>query len=308
VGITVERNESYRGTPGVADRIEFRIYADTQTAYREFEAGNLDITRVVPAERITDARALGERFLSTPIGALSYIGLPTAVAPFDNVDYRRALSLAIDREAISERVYQGTFAPATGMVPSAVPGALSEPCDVCTFDAERARELFERAGGAVGDAIVLYDISDDGPEFIEPIINSWREVLGLEVEVRSFEFAQYLEETAADALEGAFELGWVWDYPSGYSILSPLFQSDSGSNNLSWANEEFDALMADVRVAPDEKSALPILQEAQTLVESEVPLIPVLFANDLGAHSERLSNVQVDAGGLWRLELVEVAG
>jgi ABC-type transport system substrate-binding protein len=239
--ITVERNTRFHGTPGIVEQIEIRIYSDTETSYREFRADNLDIARLVPAEHIAEARELGDRFLSTPIAALTYIGFPTALAPFDDVDLRRALSLAIDREAISERVYQGAFAPANGVVPSAAPGALSETCEYCVFDAERAKELFEKAGGASGDTYVLYDISDDGQEFLEPIINSWRDVLGVEVEVRSFEFAQYLEETAPDALEGPFELGWVWDYPSGYSILSPLFRSDSGTNNLGWANEDSTA-------------------------------------------------------------------
>jgi hypothetical protein len=66
--------------------------------------------------------------------------------------------------------------------------------------------------------------------------------------------------------------------------------------------------MEQVRTAPDEEAAVPFLQDAQRIVERELPLIPVLFQNDLGVHSERLSNVQVDAGGLYRLELVEVAG
>jgi ABC-type transport system substrate-binding protein len=205
-------------------------------------------------------------------------------------------------------VLQGLNLPATGVVPSQVPGALAGPCDACVFDPERAKALFDGAGGVPGNSVVLYDIADDGQAAVDFIVNSWKDVLGLDVEVRSFEFAQFLEETSADRAAGPFELGWVWDYPSGYNILSPLFESTSDANNLSWSNARFDELMAEIRTASDETAALPLLGEAQRLVETELPLIPLGFANDTGVYSDRISGVTVDAGALWRLELVEVTG
>lgn len=309
VGITVVRNESYTGTPGVADAIDFKIYADFETSFKEFQAGNLDIGRGIPAPEISSAQAeYGDRFLITSSAQLYYLGLPTTLPPFDNVDIRTALSLAIDREAIAERVYQGAQSPATGVVPALVPGALAGPCAACVFDPEKAKELFDGAGGVPGNTIVLYDISDDGQDALEPIINSWREVLGVDVEVRSFAFAQFLDEINGGNVEGPHELGWVWDYPSGYSMLSPLYETTSDANAFSYSSDEFDALMQQVRNAPDEETALPYLARAEQIIEEELPLIPVLFGNDIGVYSERLTNVKVDTGAFWRLELVEFTG
>jgi ABC-type transport system substrate-binding protein len=307
-GITVVKNTAFAGSPGNVERIEFRIYSDSATAYRDLQAGALDIARNIPPETIGAARdELGDRLVVTQMAALYYIGLPTALPPFDDVDIRTALSLAIDRAALAERVLQGAGSPATGMVPPQVPGALLDPCDACAYDPDRARALLEKAGGIPGNTVVLYDISDDGQAAIEFIANSWREVLGLDTEVRSFEFAQYLDETAVGQAEGPFELGWVWDYPSGYSILSPLFESNSGANNLSWSDATFDDLMAKVRTSPDEEAGLTFLREAEQVVVDQVPLIPLLFNNDAGGYSARLSDVVVDTGALWRLELVTVS-
>lgn len=305
-GITVVKNAGYHGEPGVADRIEFKIYADAHTAFVDFQAGNLDIARTLPADDVAAARdAYPDTFIETPTASLAYIGLPTQVAPFDNPDIRLALSLAIDREAIAERIWSGTMVPADGVVPPQAPGA-DPQCPGCVYDPERAKQLWDTAGGVPGNSMVVYDISDDGQAQLEAIVNGWKDVLGVDAELRSFEFGQYLEETATDLVEGPFELGWVWDYPSGSSILSPLFESTSGVNNLGYANDELDARLAEVRAAIDEEAGLEALAAAEHVAEADLPLIPILFSAEVGVHSQRVGNVFVDAGFMYRLEDVEV--
>lgn len=308
VGIDVVRNPTYHGRPGRADRIQFRVYADAHTAYVDFQAGNLDIARILAPEDVEGARSsYPDTFAVTPTASLGYIGLPTRLPPFDNPDIRLALSLAIDRQAISDRIWSGTMLPANGVVPPQAPGA-DPQCAGCRYDPERAAELWEQAGGVPGNTMIVYDIADDGQAQIEAIVNGWKDVLGVDVELRSFEFSRYLEETAADVVQGPFELGWVWDYPSGYSIVAPLFESTSGANNLGYANEELDARLAEVRQAPDEEAGLPALAQAQHVAEADLPLLPVVFTAEVGVHSDRLDNVFVDAGFMYRLEDVEVIG
>lgn len=307
--ITLERNQAYAGTPGKAEQIEFRIYSDFLTAYRDWQAGAIDIARGVPPEEFKAAvEQYGDQVVLTPIAALGYIGLPVALAPFDDLDFRQALSLSIDREALTDRVLQGSVDPAYGFVPPQVPGATQEPCAACVFDLELAKEHFDKSGVAPGTKIVLYDIADDGQASIEFLTNTWTDAFGLEIEVRSYEFAQFLEETTPDKLEGPFELGWVWDYPSGYSMIQPLFQSESGANNLSYASDEFDALMNQVETSTDPGEVAALLNQAEQIVLADLPMIPLTFGRDSGVVSERISGLRVDAGSMYRLELVEVVG
>jgi oligopeptide transport system substrate-binding protein len=307
--ITVVRNDSFAGPAGVADEIEFRIYSDLLTAYRDYQAGSLDIVRGLPPEEFQAAKdTYGELFFQTPLAALNYIGLPVGRAPFDNVDFRMALSLSIDREALVDRVLQGAVESAGSYVPPQVPGASDTACEACVYDLELAQEHFAASGVEPGTTIVLYDIADDGQAVIEFLTNTWADAFGLEIEVRSFEFAQFLEETAADKVEGPFELGWVWDYPSGYSMLQPLFASGSGANNLSYASEEFDALMTQIETSTDPAEVPGLLNEAEQVVLADLPMLPLSFGRETTVHAERISGLQVDAGALYRLELVTVTG
>lgn len=307
--ITVVRNDSFAGPAGVADEIEFRIYSDLLTAYRDYQAGSLDIVRGLPPEEFQAAKdTYGELFFQTPLAALNYIGLPVGRAPFDNVDFRMALSLSIDREALVDRVLQGAVESAGSYVPPQVPGASDTACEACVYDLELAQEHFAASGVEPGTTIVLYDIADDGQAVIEFLTNTWADAFGLEIEVRSFEFAQFLEETAADKVEGPFELGWVWDYPSGYSMLQPLFASGSGANNLSYASEEFDALMTQIETSTDPAEVPGLLNEAEQVVLADLPMLPLSFGRETTVHAERISGLEVDAGALYRLELVTVTG
>ena len=161
---------------------------------------------------------------------------------------------------------------------------------------------------APSEPVVLYDIADDGSAAIDYLVNQWQNELGIETEVRSFEFAQFLDETASGVAQGPFELGWVWDYPSPYSIISPLFESNSGANNLDFADDAFDALMAQVRESADEATALPALEDAQAILADQLPMIPLGFSKDAGVMSDRITGAINDTGSIWRLDLVEVVG
>jgi oligopeptide transport system substrate-binding protein len=100
----------------------------------------------------------------------------------------------------------------------------------------------------------------------------------------------------------------VWDYPSGYSMLQPLFASGSGANNLSYASEEFDALMTQIETSTDPAEVPGLLNEAEQVVLADLPMLPLSFGRETTVHAERISGLQVDAGALYRLELVTVTG
>jgi ABC-type oligopeptide transport system substrate-binding subunit len=310
VRIPLVKNTTYYGEPGVVDEIEVKLYSDTDTMFRDVQGENLDVAfQSVSPGLISTARSeFADRLLEVATGSVGYIQTPTTVAPYDNADLRRALSMALDREAMAERIWSGTVTPATGLVPPQAAGAVSDGCPACTLDPEGAVELYQASGGLPGDATKIYFEPSFNGDDAEAIANSWRSVLGVETELVAMEFDPLIELMYEGVTDGMVIIGWIWDYPSAYSFLSPLLESTSGDNTGFWSNAEFDAALASARTAASEEEGIPFLEEAQRIFGDQLPLIPLYFTNDLSVYSERVANVIQTAHGFIYLEDIEVVG
>ena len=307
VAIFVERNEDYYGPAGNADVIEFRIYADQATQYRDVQGGNLDVGGI-PTEELENAPAeFGDRYLLIESGVFQYIGLPNTVAPYDNKLLRQALSLAIDREAIAERIWIGTT-PAQGFVPPVATGAVLDACPYCTYDPDRAVELYEESGGIPGDALVMRFNSGGGhDDWVEAVTTGWSQVLGITATFEPLEWAAYLDFLFEIGPDGPYRLGWQWDYPSAYNFLAPLYESTSGDNYSGYVSADFDAAMESAITSITEEDALPFLEEGQRIIGEELPVIPMVYGTERKVWSENVSNVQLNnfGFGLWENVVVE---
>jgi ABC-type transport system substrate-binding protein len=304
VGINVVRYEDYGGTPGNADGIEFRVYADLAVSYRDVQAGNLDIGDV-PDDQIANAETeFGDRYITAESSSFSYIGFPLYAEGFDDPNIRKALSMAIDREAIISAIFFDTLTPADDMVSPVVQGYRSGACgDACTFDPETAKQLFDEAGGYDGTLRIWFN-NDGGHEgWIEAVSNQWRQNLGIEdVEFESMPFARYLglldegidDDPATEGVDGPFRLGWIMDYPSMQNYLENLHGTGAGSNYTTYSNPEVDDLLAQGKSAASGEEAISFYQQADDMIIEDLPIIPLWYGQVQQVTSERVSNVVYD--------------
>jgi peptide/nickel transport system substrate-binding protein/oligopeptide transport system substrate-binding protein len=147
-GIALTRYEDYAGEDvAKADSVEYNVYADVNTAYTDVQAGNLDIVDVIPPDVIESAEGeFGDRFIRTESSQITYLSFPTYDARFSDPRVRQAFSMAVDREAISEAIFQGTRAPADSFIPPVIDGYREGSCTYCTLDPDQANQLLDEAG------------------------------------------------------------------------------------------------------------------------------------------------------------------
>jgi len=296
--VNVVRYDDYAGEPGKADAIEFRIYSAIETAYNDLLAGNLDIMDSIPPEQLADApNQFGDRFIQRASSLFTYVGFPLYDERFENVDLRRAFSMAIDRQAIIDAVFNGSFTPAKSVVSPVVAGAREDPCgENCTYNPEMAKQLFDQAGGYEGTLNLWFNSGAGHDVWMEAVSNQLRQNLGIQdIKFSQKEFAEYLAIADEEKFTGPFRLGWVMDYPSPQNYLEPIHGTGGSSNNTGFSNKQVDDLIAQGNAAGTIEEGITFYNQAEDLILQEMPIIPLWFGKVQGAHSENVSNVIIDA-------------
>jgi len=132
-GITLTRYDDYAGdNKAQAQSVEYRVYAEVGTAYTDVQDGNLDIVDVIPPDALASAEdEFGDRFIRTESSQITYIGFPTYDERYADPRVRQAISMAIDREAISQAIFEGTRTPADSFIAPVVDGYREGACEYC---------------------------------------------------------------------------------------------------------------------------------------------------------------------------------
>lgn len=178
--VSLKRFAGYAGTPGNAERIEVKSYQDEGAAYRDLQAGNIDVTLVSGNNLTSASTQFKDRLVQAPFPALMYLGFPLWDERFSDVRVRQAFSHAVDRQAIVKSLLRGFGRPATGLAGTTVPGGGADECSACTYDPAKARTLLAEAGGWKGP-LKLWTYQDPlNTVILEAIGNQLRANLGIE--------------------------------------------------------------------------------------------------------------------------------
>jgi oligopeptide transport system substrate-binding protein len=300
-GMTVRAYDEFAGEqPASVDAIEFRVYTDSNTAYTDALAGNLDVVPRIPADASgTAPEDFAGGYTETPASGLTFLGLPLYDERYADPRVRQALSLAIDRELIAEQIFSGTREAADAIVPPVVAGHRNGACDYCTLDVVRANQLLDEAGFDRTRPIDLWFNAGAGNDpWMEAIGNQLRANLGVEYVLHG-ELAppQYGPLMGSKGMTGPFRMGWSMDYPSPQNFLEPLFSAGSDANYAFYGSVEFDALVAAGNAAPDSAAAIGFYNRAEDVVLEDLPVIPLFFDVTQSVHSDTVDHVVVDAFG-----------
>ena len=213
---------------------------------------------------------LPDRWLQREAGRFTSVTFSPWDPQMKNVELRKALSMAIDRNLIADKVFNGTVTPATGWVSPVVDGYKAGACgDACIFDAAKAKAAYDAAGGYKGTLTMTYNADNAiNKAYSEAICNSIKNAVGADCRaVPTVDFATFQNKLDAKELKGMFRSGWVMDYPSIENFLSPLYGKGAigggGSNYSEYNNPEFEKLLAQAAAAKTTDEANALYQQAE---------------------------------------------
>ena len=304
VEINLVKNEEYVGDREAQNGgIKFVIYANLDAAYTDVRAGNLDIIDQIPESSLALFEDhFGDRSVNQTGMLITTLTISTNLEHFGEDEEgklrRHALSMAIDRDEITEVIFKGTNLPSKDFTSSAVAGYSDSLAgnEVLEFNPEEAQRLWAEA-----DAISPFEgtleiaTNTDGPHLIwvEALANQWQNNLGITAAPKSYPtFAAFLEDREADVVGGPFRAGWQADYPGMYNFLAPLYATNASSNHGFYSNPDFDALLDEASLADNPETAYEALRSAQEILLEDLPSIPLWNQATTGAWAETVDNVE----------------
>ncbi|MFJ7753761.1 peptide ABC transporter substrate-binding protein [Peribacillus muralis] len=283
--LKIEKNENYYDKDKIKlDAVNFALIEDENTAWQMYQSGELDLAYPLPVDiQGQMVNSDDKEFKMGKELAVYYYNFNTKVKPFNNAKVRKALSMAIERQKITDNVAQGGQKPAFGVVPPGIPDASGDfqenTGDLFKEDVTEAKKLLKEGLAEEGmkklpDFSILYNTLDSHKKIAEAVQGMWRDNLGVEVTLENAEFQVKLDREKA----GDFEIsraGWVGDYVDPMTFM--LWETDGAYNDAGWSNKEYDKLLNEAKSTMEPKERMDALHKAEKVMIDEMPILPVYF-------------------------------
>ncbi len=287
--------------------VDLQVYTDSNTAYTDLQAGNLDLVDDIPTTQLRNVtKDLGPRYINQPAGIIQTIAFPMYQPRWNGSStqkVRQGISMAIDRVSITTRIFRGTRTPATDWtspVLGARGGFKAGLCGaVCGYDPGQAKRLIQEGGGLPGGQLKIGYNADTGSHkvWVDAVCNSINNALGNDkacVGAPVGTFADFRNQITGKSETQPFRAGWQMDYPLIQDFLQPLYYTGGSSNDSHWSNADFDRLVDRANAESDRNLAVNDFQDAERILAQQVPAIPLWYQNGNAGYSANLSNVALN--------------
>jgi len=306
--MSLKKRDDYPGADKAQnDGVTLKVYTDNNTAYTDLMAGNLDLVDDVPASQLKNVKSdLGDRYLNTPAGIIQTLAFPFYDKNWNKAGsekVRQGLSMAINRQQITDTIFEKTRTPATDWtspVLGETGGYKAGLCgDACKYDPAAAKKLIQEGGGLPGGQVKISYNADTGShkQWVDAVCNSINNALGNDkacVGNPVGTFADFRNQITQHKMSGPFRAGWQMDYPLIQNFLQPLYYTDASSNDGQWSNKDFDKLVDAANAETDTGKAVDDFQKAEEVLRDNMGAIPLWYQNGSAGYSDRLSNVKLN--------------
>lgn len=296
--IVLENNPNYwKSDLPKAEQVIIRFLSDPSARLAELRAGTIDFTVDFSPDQLVE--------LSTdpnlepvyrPSFNVGYLALNPSYEPLSNLEVRKAIALAINRQAIVEAFWKGLGTTSGHFLPAALDWSYSDNVEDYEYDLEQAKQLLTQAGYLDGFKLDLWYMPVSRPYYPTPkpiaeALAAELSAIGINVNLKTKDWAAYLEDRRKSPGFQAFMLGWTGDYGDPDNFYYPHF--GPGVDDLgNWKNERVIELLAAGRKEQNLNERAKIYTEVDEILHQEVVRVPIV-------HSRPLLGKQIEVRG-WQ--------
>ncbi|HHZ08225.1 MAG TPA: ABC transporter substrate-binding protein [Rhizobiales bacterium] len=277
--IRYKANPDYWGGKEKIDDLVFAITTDAAVRLQKLKAGECHIFPYPNAADVEAIKADPSLKVMEQEGLnIAYLAFNTKQPPFDRTEVRKALAQAVNKQAIVDAVFQGLATPATNPIPPTM-WSYNKAIEDDKYDPAAAKAALEAAG--IKDlSMKIWAMPVARPYMLNArraaeLIQADFAAVGVNAEIVSYEWAEYLKLSKAVDRDGAVMLGWTGDNGDPDNFLHTLLgcAAVGGNNRAQWCNEEFDKIVNAAKVTVDQAERAKLYEEAQVVFKREAPWI-----------------------------------
>ena len=272
-----EKNPNYWDADNVRlKRVKVVMIENETATLNSYKVGETDWIgpHNVPSEQIPNVSGFKDFHNDPYLGVYSYI-VNVKQKPFDDPKVRLALSLAVDRQKITEHVLGGGQIPTRGLFPDGLAGFKGYKPEL--YNPEKAKQLLAEAGYPEGKGFpkikYLYDTKEVHRNIVQAIQEMWKQNLGIQIEPINVEWKVYLDRVEKKDFQMA-RRAWIGDFEDPFTFLE-MEVSTSGNNNTNWVNPDYDRLIVASNMEADHDKRAALINQAETMAVDASARVPL---------------------------------
>jgi len=302
----------YAGKVKIDDLI-FSITTDPAVRAQKLKAGECDIASYPAPADLADLQADTNLSVMEQEGLnIGYLSYNTTIAPMDNVNVRKALSMAINKSAIIDAVYQGAGQDAKNLIPPTM-WSYDDAIPADKYDPETAKKMLADAG-VTNITLDLWAMPVSRPynpnaQRVAELIQADWAAVGVTANIVTDEWTTYRERGKAKDRPGAFQIGWTGDNGDPDNFFATLFSCSAigVSNYSSWCNEDFEAAIQGAKKVSDQAERTKLYTKAQEIFKAEEPALTLAHSKVFMPMNKKVLGYTMDPLGIHRFDNVDVA-
>lgn len=285
------------------DRLIFAITPDNSVRYQKLKAGECQVMPYPNPADLADMRNNPGINLMQQEGLdVGYLAYNTMMPPFDNFKVRKALNMAIDKQAIIDAVFQGAGRVAINPIPPTI-WSYNEDIKDDPYDPAAAKKMLEEAGVAdlktkIWAMPVQRPYNPNARRMAVMIQEDWAKI-GVQAEIVSYEWGEYLERSRDIHRDGALLMGWTGDNGDPDNFLAVLLGCDGvGQNNRAqWCYQPFEDLIQQAKVESDMAKRAELYRQAQVIFKEQAPWATIAHSTVYKPVRKEVKNFKIDPFG-----------
>ena len=303
--IVLERNPNYWDGPPQIERLVFRSIPENSVRLIALGQGAIHgMDNLVP-DFVSNISSNPKLYLLKQPGMnVGYLAMNMDKPPFHILKVRRAINHAIDKKAISDNLYQGMAEPAVNPIPPTM-WSHHEGIVGYHYDPSLARRLLSEAGYPNGFKTTLWAMPVARPYMPQPrkiaqAIQSDLQVIGVEAEIKTYEWGTYLDKVSRGQHDMAL-LGWTGDNGDPDNFLYVLLDKSGtvfpASNIAFYRSEDLHKVLVEAQLEIDTAIRTDLYRRAQEIIHQDAPWVPLVHATQTAAFSNVVSGFKLHPTG-----------